>query len=266
MPQPPRPKKIPHTITQLGHKRVDDYAWMKDDQWQAVLRDPKKIKKDVKSHLLLENAYTSAMLETTKSMQEAMFKEMKGRIKEDDSSLPAKDGQYEYYTRFELGAQHPILARRPYSARSLTDPIPSTDETRAKEIILLDESSRAKGHEYYETGDTGHTNDHSLFAWSEDTQGSEYYTIYVMDIASKTLLGKPIQSANGDFVFSPDSQYLFWTWRDENSRPAKIYRRPAKGGEDTLIYEEKDPGFFLGLGLMSDDSAIRNPYCQPRNV
>ena len=107
-PVPPVAKKVPVTITQLGRTRTDDYQWMKDDNWQAVLRDPTLIKADVKEHLTEENAYREAMMASTLPLQEAMFEEMKGRIKEDDSSVPAPDGPWEYYIRFNVGAQHPL--------------------------------------------------------------------------------------------------------------------------------------------------------------
>ena len=90
-PRPPSARKEPKTIVQLGRTRIDDYAWMKDDNWQKVLRDPALIKPDVKAHLTEENAYLKAMLADTEGLQQAIFEEMKGRIKEDDSSVPAKD-------------------------------------------------------------------------------------------------------------------------------------------------------------------------------
>src|SRR5438128_9090222 len=96
-PLPPRAPKQPHRIEQLGRVRVDDYAWMKDENWQQVLRDPKVLRADVREHLDAENAYTKAMLAGTEPLQAQMFAEMKGRIKEDDSSVPAPDGRWDYY-------------------------------------------------------------------------------------------------------------------------------------------------------------------------
>jgi oligopeptidase B len=252
----PKPVRHPFEIEQLGHKRVDDYHWMKDDNWQAVLRDPGLIRPDIKAALTEENAYSAAVLADTKDLQADIFAEMKGRIKEDDSSVPSPDGPFEYYSRFEKGAQYPIIARRPRTTGGLQSPIPSTDETRAYEEILLNEDARAKGTDFYETSDAQHSPDHRLFAWGEDTQGSEYYKIYVRDLATDEILPDPIESCDGGFSFSPDSQYIFWTWRDENSRPAKVFRRPARGGEDVLVYDEIDDGFFLNIGTLSSDAFI----------
>ena len=251
----PAPRKDPFRIEQLGRVRVDDYHWMKDDNWQALLRDPAAVKADVKTALVEENAYTQAILAPTEALQDMLFQEMKGRIKEDDASTPSPDGAWEYYSRFNIGGQHPIWARRPRTT-AFPAALPSIGDTRAQEEILLDEDARAKAHDFYHTGDVGHSNDHSLYAWSEDTQGSEYFTLYVKDLATGEMLGEPIEACDGGFLFSPDNQWLFWVWRDENSRPSKVFRRPARGGEDVLVYEEKDSGYFLNIGMMNSDAFI----------
>ena len=242
-PVPPIARKEPKRIEQLGRVRVDEFAWMKDEAWQQVLRDPKVLRAEVREHLEAENAYTKAMLAETEPLQAAIFEEMKGRIKEDDASVPAPDGPWEYYARYELGAQQPIHARR---RRGETD----------REQVLLDEEALAKGKPYFHVGAASHSPDHALYAWAADEQGSEYYAIRVKDLATGEEVGPPIDSAYGDFVFSPDSQWLFWIWRDENARPSKVFRRPARGGDDALVYEEADEGMFLGVGVASDDSHV----------
>ena len=243
LPKAPKAAKRPHTIGQLGRVRTDDYAWMKDDNWQQVLRDPKVLRADVREHLDAENAYTKAVLAGTEALQATLFAEMKGRIKEDDSSVPAPDGPWDYYSRYALGAEHPVHARRPRGAADA-------------EEVLLDEDAVAKGKAYFHVGAASHSPDHALFAWAADEQGSEYYTIRVKDLATGSEVGPPLESAYGDFVFTPDSRWIFWIWRDENARPAKVFRRPARGGEDALVYEEADDGMFLGVGCASDDSHI----------
>ena len=242
-PVPPVAKKIPVTIEQLGRTRVDEYQWMKDDNWQAVLRDPTLIKADVKEHLTAENAYREAMMASTLPLQAQMFEEMKGRIKEDDSSVPAPDGPWEYYTRYRAGDQHPLFCRRP---RGRED----------GEIVLLDANALAAGKAYSEVSAADHSPDHALFAYAEDAQGSEVHQIYVKDLATGEALPDPIQSATGNFTFSPDSRWIFWTNRDDNGRPDKIFRRPARGGETTLVYEEEDDGMFIGVGRTSDDRFV----------
>jgi oligopeptidase B len=243
MPQPPVARRDPHTITQLGRTRTDDYFWMKDDNWQAVMRDPSVLRADIREHLNAENAYSRAMLTSTEDLQNTLFEEMKGRIKEDDSSVPAPDGAWEYYVRYQIGAQHPLHARR---RRGRED----------GEQILIDVDALAAPHDYYDVGGAEHSPDHALYAWAEDAQGSEYYVIKVKDLASGEVLPGPVESSTGDFTFSPDSQWLFWTFRDENGRPTKIYRRPARGGEDVLVYEETDPGMFIGVGVTASEKYI----------
>ncbi|MBP9231733.1 MAG: S9 family peptidase, partial [Phenylobacterium sp.] len=218
-PTPPAARREPKSITQLGRTRVDDYAWMKDENWKDVLRDPKVLRADIREHLDAENAYTKALLDDpTKPLQDALFAEMKGRIKEDDSSVPASDGAWDYYVRYEIGAEHPVHGRRP---RGRTD----------GEVVLLDEEALSKGKAFFQVGAAHHSPDHRLYAWAADEQGSEYYTIRLKDLATGETLPVEIESAYGDFTFSPDSQWLFWIWRDENARPSKVFRRPARGGE-----------------------------------
>lgn len=242
-PKPPVARREPKTIDQLGRRRTDDYAWMKDDNWREVLRDPGVLRPDIRAHLEAENAYTAAMLGSTEALQAQLFAEMKGRIKEDDASVPAPDGPWDYYARYEIGAEHPLHARRP---RGRED----------GEQVLLDEEALSRGKAFFQVGAAGHSPDHRLYAWAADEQGSEYYTIRVKDIERDEILDHVIDSAYGAFVFSPDSAWIFWIWRDENARPSKVFRRPARGGEDVLVYEEPDEGMFLGLGLASDRSHI----------
>ncbi len=234
-PLPPVTAKLTQTITQLGRTRRDDYAWMKDENWQKVLRDPGLIKADVKAHLTEENAYTKAILAPTESLQKQMFEEMKGRIKQDDASVPAPDGPWAYYTHYQTGAQHPRHCRRPRDG--------------GPEVVLIDADALAKGQAYFLVGAAEHSPDHELYAYAADEQGSEVFLIYVKDLATGEILPGPVESSTGDFCWSPDSRWLFWTHRDENGRPDKIYRRPARGGagDDVLVYEETDEAFFLSV-------------------
>ncbi len=256
MPQAPVAKKIPVVIEQLGRTRTDDYHWMKDDNWQAVLRDPTLIKADVKEHLTAENAYREAMMASTVPLQTQMFEEMKGRIKQDESSVPIPDGEWEYYVEYRTGEQHPRYMRKgrgPYNLFDL-DYVPEGGVRPPEE--LLDANALAVGKAYSEVSAVQHSRDYKLFGYAEDAQGSEVHQIYVKDLTTGQVLPDPIQSATGNFTFSPDSQWIFWTNRDDNGRPDKIFRRPARGGETTLVYEEVDEGMFISVGLSSDHSMI----------
>jgi oligopeptidase B len=192
------------------------------------------LRADVRAYLDAENAYREAVMAPTAELQERIYQEMRGRTKEDDSSVPAPDGPWEYYRRFEIGAQHPIHARRPRGQEG-------------SEQILINVEEQARGKTFYKVISAHHSPDHALYAYAVDEQGSEIYTVYVKDLASGETLAGPVTNCTGDFCWSPDSRFLFWTFRDNNGRPAKIYRRPARGGEDTLVYDEPDDGFFLSV-------------------
>ncbi len=240
---PPAAEARPERIEQLGRLRTDDYAWLKDANWQQVMRDPGVLRADIRAHLEAENAYTATALEPTRALQEALFAEMRGRIREDDSSVPSPDGPYDYYARYVQGAQHPVYARRP------------RDGAGAEEV-LLDADAAAAGKAFFDIGATEHSDDHALFAYAVDEQGSEYFRIEVKDLATGALLPDPVESSTGAFALSPDSRWLFWVWRDGNGRPARVFRRPARGGEDVLVYDEPDGGMFLSVGVTQSRAFI----------
>ncbi len=242
-PVPPVARREPRRIEQLGRVRIDDYAWLKDENWRAVMRDPAAVRPDIRAHLEAENAYTAAMLASTEALQAQLFAEMRGRIKEDDSSLPASDGPWDYYSRFETGAAYGLHCRRPRG-------------TEGPETILLDEPKEAEGLSFFSVGAASHAYDHSLYAWAVDTQGSEYFSIRIKDLATGEGLPGGPESSSGDFCFSPCSRFLFWIWRNAEGRPSKVFRRPARGGEDVLVYEEPDEGFFIHLGVTESRAFI----------
>ncbi len=244
VPIPPVAKKVPKSITQLGRVREDEYQWIKDDRWQEVLKDPSVLKEDVREYLTAENTYFDEMMGDTTALREKLFEEMKGRIKQDDSSVPSPDGPYAYLRRYAAGQSHPIYARTPREGGA--------------EEILLDANPLAVGKDFFRVGQADHSPDHKLFAYAVDDQGSEVWTIYVKDLATGAVLPGEVTDGHGGFAFSPDSQWLFWVWREKNGRPAKIFRRPVRGGpaDDVMVYEEKDIGKFLDVGVSESGAFI----------
>jgi len=109
----PRARKHPLASSNHGIERVDDYAWLRASNWRTVMRDPSVLDPEIRNHLEAENAYTSSAMADTDALQETLFAEMKGRIKENDESVPAPDGPFAYYTRFVVGGQHPLFCRKP---------------------------------------------------------------------------------------------------------------------------------------------------------
>jgi oligopeptidase B len=224
----------PHNRT-----RVDPYAWLKDDNWREVMRDPMRVRADIRVHLEAENAYTYAKLEkVTERLQDKLFEEMKGRIKENDSSVPAIDGPWAYYRRFRNGGEYPLFARRP-SANAF-------DGDALKEQLLIDGDELSKGTAFFDVRKVSHSPDHRFVAYAVDDKGSEFYTVHIREAAT----GKDIEDipdTYGEFVWAEDSVSLYWVARDENARPVAVYRRVLGKIGDELVYREDDPGFFVGV-------------------
>jgi len=242
VPAAPKVARVPKVITQLNRTRTDEYHWLKDDNWQQVLREPSRLRADIRKHLLRENAYHDALMADTAALQERLFAEMKGREQDNESSVPVPDGPFAYFTRYAAGAQHPAHVRTPRAGGPIE--------------VLLDVDALARGKIFYEVGAVDHSPDHHLFAYAEDDKGSGNYRLLVKDLKTGRLVGSPIENASDSFVFSPDSRYLFWTFHDNNLRPVKVMRRAVRGGDDVVVYEEKDPGMFLWVSTTNSRAFI----------
>ena len=234
--KPPIAKRIPHKIDLHNASRVDQYAWLRDPNWQAVMQDPTKLDVAIRSYLEQENAYTDDVMQDTTALQEFLLEEMKSRIKQDDSTVPAKDGPYYYFSRYEVGAEHPCYYR-------------SKDAQTKTEQVLLDTNALANNFEYFHLGDCEHSPNHRYFAYSVDTKGSEFYTLKIIDLKTGSELTESIQNVQGNFIWAMDSQTIFYTTLDNNHRPDKVYRHKLHSSPDNdqLVYQEKDSGFFVGL-------------------
>lgn len=240
MPSPPRARRDGQAIIeQLGRARSDPYAWLKDDNWREVMRDTSRLRADIRAYLEAENAYTQASLEApTAALQEKLFEEMRGRIKENDSSVPAIDGPWAYYRRFRVGGEYPLFARRPSAHAYDADP--------AHEQLLIDGELLAKGCDYFDVRKVSHSPDHRLIAFAVDDKGSEFYTLHIRDCATGVDV-ETISDTYGEFVWGADSKSLFWVARDENARPVAVFCRRLGVEGDELVYRESDPGFFVGV-------------------
>ncbi|HZJ12775.1 MAG TPA: S9 family peptidase, partial [Methyloceanibacter sp.] len=222
-----------------GIARVDDYAWLRSANWQAVMRDPALLEPEIRSYLEAENAYTKAIMAGTEPLQRELFAEMKGRIKEDDASVPAPDGAFAYYTGFVIGGQHPLFYRKPTNG--------------GEEQVLLDGNALAEPHAYFHIGSVAHSPDHGLIAYAVDTKGSELYTVNVIDANSGALVDSCIADSNGSLEWAADGRSLLYVWLDNEHRPRRVLRH-AIGTEtpDILVHEQDDPSYFLGLDTTQD--------------
>lgn len=235
----PRAVRRPSASLYHGIERVDDYAWLRAGNWQAVMRDPALLDSEIRAYLEAENGYSKAIMADTEPLQQLLFAEMKGRIKEDDVGVPAPDGAFAYYTRFVIGGQHPLFCRKPRAS--------------GVEQILLDGNALAKPHAYFRIAGVTHSPDHKLVAYAVDTKGSEFYTVNVIEAATGALLDSRIADSNGSLEWAADSRTLLYVWLDDEHRPRRVLRH-ALGAEtaDTIIHEQPDPGYFLGLGATQD--------------
>jgi oligopeptidase B len=254
MAKPPRARKVEHRSTLHGTTRSDPYHWLRDRDWQRVMREPEVLDAAIREHLEAENAYTEAMLAPTTELRQTLFEELKGRIKEDESSVPAKDGPFDYYVRYELGSQHPRYCRRPTRGRIGG---PGAAGPSADEQVLLDADAASKAHAYFSVGSVVHSRSHRLLAHAVDTKGSEYYDIAFRDLESAQSLPDLIQNTSGALVFADDAT-VFYTAVDDNHRPSKVYRHRigTPQSDDVLVYEETDPGFFVGVDVTEDYAHI----------
>ncbi|MEZ5939543.1 MAG: S9 family peptidase [Hyphomonadaceae bacterium] len=238
---PPVARRDEHAlIEQHGRTRHDPYAWMKDDNWREVMRDPQRLRSDIRAYLEAENAWTQARLEEPLApLQEALFQEMRGRIKENDASVPMIDGPWAYYRRFRDGGEYPLYCRRPFEH--------AFNDDASHETLLLDGDEMARGSEYFDLRKVAHSPDHRFVAFALDDKGSEFYTLKILDTETGALIEETIPDTYGDFTWGADAHSLFWVARDENARPVAVYRRALGFGEDHLVYRETDPGFFVGV-------------------
>ena len=234
---PPRAARRPAAVTHHGHTRSDDYSWLRADNWQEVMRNPAALAEDIREYLDAENAYFATGMSDTEALQEQLFKEMRGRIKEDNSSVPLPDGPWAYAMRYVEGGQHPLYVR----------------EKRAGggEEVMLDGNALAEGRAYFRIGGVSHSPDHRLLAWSHDDAGSEFFTLSVRDLDDRSDLADVIPDTSGGSVWSADGHFLFYVRLDANHRPSRVFRHKLGSSPeaDVLVYEEQDPGFFVGVGM-----------------
>ncbi|MEQ8371825.1 MAG: S9 family peptidase [Roseibium aggregatum] len=241
---PPRAAARPLTLETHGITRQDDFAWLRADNWQEVMKDPSVLDADIRSYLEAENAYHEAQMAPTKTLQEKLFAEMRGRIKEDDSSVPAPDGPFAYGLKYETGGQQPVFFRTPRDGGA--------------ETVLLHGDKEAEGTAYFRIGGVSQSTDHKLIAWAYDDKGSEYYSLKLRDAQSAKDFDYAIEDTGGGGVFSEDSRYVFYVRLDANHRPSKLFRHEVGSdpASDVLVYEEKDAGFFMGVGKTQSGDTI----------
>ena len=231
---PPVAPQKDHKIVKHKDVRNDKYFWLRD-----------KEKPETMKYLHAENKYFAAQMQPLKKLKDKLTKEMRARIKEDDSSVPAPNGDWLYYRRFKKGQQYAIELRKPKSGKG-------------REQVLLDGNILAKGKKYSDTSGEQVSPDQNIFAYAADFDGSERYTIYFKDLRTGKMLKDELKNTNASFVIANDNKTIFYTVLDSNLRPYRIYRHVL--GEDVkkdvLVYEEKDSKHFMGLSKSASENFI----------
>lgn len=243
---PPSPEKRPVRLSRFGHDWTDNYAWMKDENWQGVLRDPSLLSDDIRAHLEAENAFTSAFFDPLKPLEEGLFEEMKARLEPARSSTKLPDGPWKYYHRYEEGQEHGTYMREP-----------RTGSSEQAEIILDAETLAGNADGFFEIGDVSHSPDHQRVAYGLDLKGSENNQVFVKPAVGDEARYTGIDTAAGALIWAMDNETLYWVERDENQRPSKVrYRRVSEDGAGHVGYDEADPGYYIGIGTSDDDAHI----------
>lgn len=229
----PVAEKQPTKLEKHGDIRTDDYFWMRltDAQKNAEVKDEQTQK--VYDYLNAENAYYEEMTKETKEFQEALFQEMKGRIKEDDESVPYKKDGYFYITRYEKGQQYPIYSRK-------------KETLEAEEEIMFNVNNEAKGYDYFQLGGLNVSPDNKMTAFATDTVSRRQYFIRIKNLETGKIYKDIIENTTGGSVWANDNKTLFYAKKDPVTlRSSKIYKHTlgSDASLDELVYEEKDDTF-----------------------
>jgi len=236
-PRPPVAEKIPYVVESNGNERVDNYFWMRlsDEQKNAETPDSQTVK--VLAYLNAENDFAKAAMKHTDKFQQQLFEEIKGRIKEDDETVPYLDNGYFYHTKYFEGKEYPVLYRR-------------KEGTETPEV-MLDVNILAEGHDYTGVGGASVSPDNNLLAYGVDHVSRRQYTIFVKDMNSGELLSDTIVNATGQSVWADDNKTLFYVKKDpETLRAAEVMKHKlgTPASEDQVVFDETDETFAVYLG------------------
>ncbi|CAO6128929.1 PtrB Protease II [Candidatus Pelagibacterales bacterium] len=233
----PKINKILNTVKIHNEELIDNYSWIKQKDWKEVILNPNKLNAQVKKYLDEENLFKENQLKDIKDIEKKLFEELKSKIKNEDNLVPKKDGDYLYGYKYNKNSEYPIYYRKNIIKNS--------------EEIILDCEKKSKTHTYFNVASISHSHNHKNVAYNIDTNGSEYFSIFVEDIDKKEILSPEIKNTTGDIIWSLDNNYIFYVGLDQNHRPTKVFKHKigSDPNKDLLIYEEKDPSFFCSINL-----------------
>jgi oligopeptidase B len=243
-PKPPIAARKHYTSTFHNVTREDPYHWLRAPNWQEVMLKPQLLDAEIRAYLEAENSYFEAEFGSpTADLQNRIYKEIRSRIKEDDSGVASPDGPFAYNSRMLEGKQYPLIVRTPRDG--------------GPEEILLDCNLEA-GDGYFGFAGAEHDRSHRFLAWAADRAGSEYYDIVIRDLQTGADSSEVITQTAGSYVWNQDSTALYYTEYDDNHRPfrVRLHTIGTDQAGDPVIFEEGDAGFFVGVGRTLSDKYI----------
>jgi len=233
----PVAKKVPYVIETHGHKRTDNYYWMRDDE----RKDP-----EILAHLNAENTYTAAKLAHTEDTQKALFTEIKSRIVKDDNSVPVKRGNFFYSSQNSGDSEYPVHVR-------------SDDFKGTNTAVLLDVNIMAKAHDYFAVSGLSVSPDEKLLAYGQDTLSRRVYTLKFKDLVTGKMLSDSLDGTSGSTVWGNDNKTVYYIKKDlQTLLGFQVYRHilGQPQSSDELIYEEENKSYYTGIWKSKDGSTV----------
>lgn len=244
---PPIAEKLPHEMIAHGHKRVDDYYWMRLTDEQKSAETPDGQTRKVLDYLNAENEFLEKSMNHTKAFQDALYKEIVGRIKQEDESVPYFKNGYWYYTRFDEGREYPVHCRKKGSMDSI-------------EEVMLNGNVLAEGHDYFDLKGLSVSPDNRILAYSEDTAGRRIFTTRFKNLETEELFDDAISNVQPGTAWANDNRTVFYTSKNKVTLLSEKINRHTLGqsvSSDVTVYHEKDPSFYIGVSRSKSGNYIQ---------
>lgn len=253
VPPPPDVAKKPYTVrAPHGAERQDEYYWLRDD---------KRKNPEMLAYLNAENAYVDAVMQRLKPLEDRLYDEIVGRIKQDDSSVPYREKGFWYYSRFEAGKDYPVHARRRDTQGMSAESIQRANDAGDfnDEQVLLDVNQLAEGRDYYSVGAYEVSPDNRLMAYADDTVGRRQYIIRFKNLETGEVYPDAISGVSANIVWADDNRTVFYVENDPETLLTKRVKKHVLGtpvSDDPTVYEEEDESFYMGIDRSRDDRFI----------
>jgi oligopeptidase B len=237
LPQPPVAALHAFEVQSPNGVRIDNYYWLRDDS---------RSHPEMLDYLKAENAYYAAMTAHSKPLEDTLYNEIIGRIKQDDSSVPAKYKHFYYYSRYEEGKEYPVYARR-------------ADSQSGPEQVMLDGNALSQGHDFFQVAAQEISPNEQVLAYADDIVGRRQFTVRFKDLSSGQMLPDEIKNTTASMAWADDNKTLFYVEKDPITLLSVRVRKHTLGSDatkDPVVYEEHDHSFYMGVGRTGDDKFI----------